>query len=117
VSNIPTHAELSAALEHVFTLATADDAARPLVQTRLIAAPQGIAMDDGYECYSAHFELPQQVQLPQDTYRFVADNGHTWLLFVTPVMPMKSGAGVLCAVVHREKPASNSLPDYAANAA
>lgn len=117
MSNIPTHAELSAALDHIFTLATADDTARALVQTRLIAAPQGVAMDPGYECYSAQFELPPQIQLPQDTYRFIATDGREWLLFATPAMPMKSGAGVLCAVVHREKPTSISLPDHAANAA
>ncbi|WP_321956759.1 DUF6916 family protein [Paraburkholderia bannensis] len=116
MSNIPTHVELSAALGQIFTLATADDTALPLVQTRLIAAPQGVAMDESYECYSAHFELPAQIQLPQDTYRFIATDGGEWLLFATPTLPMKSGAGVLCAVVHREKPSSISLPDHAANA-
>ncbi|WP_321815541.1 MULTISPECIES: DUF6916 family protein [unclassified Paraburkholderia] len=110
MSDIPTHAELRAALGHIFTLASADEAALALVQTRLIAAPEGVPMNDGYECYSAHFELPPQIQLAQDTYRFIADNGHMWMLFATPIMPMKSGAGVLCAIVHREKPTSNSQP-------
>ncbi|WP_233836202.1 DUF6916 family protein [Paraburkholderia sp. ZP32-5] len=102
VSDLPALDELQSALGHVFTLASADDAARPLVQTRLLDAWADVAMNNDYECYSASFELPLNIALPQDTYRFIASDGRAWLLFVSPAKPLESGAGVLCAVIHRK---------------
>ncbi|AYQ91785.1 MULTISPECIES: DUF6916 family protein [Burkholderia] len=103
MSVLPTHDELVQLLGQVLTIETADEAALPLTQTRLTDAPAGLPMDNSYDCYLAHFELPANVRLPQDTYRFRVPDGRHWLLFVSPTRPLASGAGTLCAVIHRKK--------------
>ncbi|MBN3802722.1 hypothetical protein GXB81_06580 [Paraburkholderia sp. Ac-20336] len=105
VSDLPAYDALRASLGQVFTLASADAAALPLVQTRLLDAWTGLAMNGEHECYSASFELPPAVALPQDTYRFIAPDGRAWLLFVSPGRPLESGARTLCAVIHRKRSA------------
>ncbi|WP_414439329.1 DUF6916 family protein [Burkholderia sp. 22PA0106] len=100
VSELPTHDELKGLIGQVLVISTADEAAVPLTQTRLTEAPDGVAMNAAHACYLAHFELPVDVRLPQDTYRFGAPDGRAWLLFVTPTRPLDTGAGTLCAVIH-----------------
>ncbi|WP_260858868.1 DUF6916 family protein [Paraburkholderia sp. BCC1885] len=73
------------------------------VEVRLIAAPAGTPMDDEFLCYSAHFELPVGVRLPQDTYRVSDADGTGWDLFATPTRPTAQGAGTMCVVIHRAK--------------
>ena len=109
MSVLPSHAELQALVGQMLIIATADDAAVPLTQTRLLSAPAGRAADDDHTCYRANFELPENLRLPQDTYRFCAPDGRAWLLFAAPARPLENGAGVLCVVIHRrldEAPAS-----------
>lgn len=100
VSVLPTHDELKALLGQVLTITTADAAAVPLTQTRLTDAPDGLPMDDNHACYLANFELPVNVRLPQDTYRFCAPDGRAWLLFASPTRPLATGAGTICVVIH-----------------
>nr|WP_217908427.1 hypothetical protein [Burkholderia glumae] len=88
-------------LGQVLIIATADDAAEPLTQARLLSAPPGLAMDEDHTCYKANFELPVNVRLPQDTYRFCAPDGRAWLLFASPMRPLETGAGTLGIVIHR----------------
>ncbi|MBR7914798.1 hypothetical protein KDX16_02935 [Burkholderia vietnamiensis] len=100
MSTLPSHDELQALVGQVLIIATADDAAAPLTQARLLSAPAGRAADHEHTCYRANFELPENLRLPQDTYRFCAPDGRAWLLFATPARPLESGAGVLCVVIH-----------------
>lgn len=114
VSAIPSHAELTDAIGRTFTFASEQAGA---VKVRLIAAPEGIAMDDGFLCYSAHFEMPPGVRLPQDNYRVSRADGVAWDLFATPTRPTAQGAGTMCVVIHRAKiqdpqqAASSGIPD------
>lgn len=101
MSVLPSHDELKALVGQVLIIATADDAAEPLTQTRLMSAPEGRSADDGHICYRANFELPENLRLPQDTYRFCAPDGRAWLLFAAPARPLETGAGTLCVVIHR----------------
>jgi hypothetical protein len=101
VSVLPSHDELKALVGQVLVIATADDAATPLTQTRLLSAPEGRAADEAHACYRAHFELPENLRLPQDTYRFCAPDGRAWQLFASPARPLENGASVLCVVIHR----------------
>ncbi len=101
VSAIPTHAELTESLGSIFVLTSPQGYA---VEARLSSAPAGVPMDDGYVCYSALFELPQHVQLPQDTYRIDAPDGRVWELLATPTRPQTSGGATLCVVIHTLKP-------------
>ena len=72
MSAIPGHAELTESLGRTFILTTASGHA---VQAQLVGAPAGIPMDDSYVCYSALFELPPGVQLPQDVYQVQSPDG------------------------------------------
>ncbi|MBN3725432.1 DUF6916 family protein [Burkholderia sp. Ac-20379] len=111
MSVLPTHDELKTLVGQVLLIATADDAATPLTQTRLLSAPEGRAADDAHTCYRANFELPENLRLPQDTYRFCAPDGRAWLLFASPARPLDSGAGVLCVVIHRRLDAAPATAD------
>ena len=93
---VPTHAALLAAIGQPFVLSTADGRS---VQARLAAAPGGIPMDDDYVCYSAIFELPEGVHLPQEVFRVTAPNGDAWDLLATPARPI-NGRAMLSAVMH-----------------
>lgn len=94
---VPTHEMLLATLGRTYTLKMADGM---VVDARLADAPAGIAMDDTYVCYSAVFELPSAVQLPQELYRVTSPDGDAWDLLATPTRPTASGAAVLTAVIH-----------------
>jgi hypothetical protein len=97
VLTIPTHEALTAALNRLFVLETADF---QRVEVRLTAAPAGVAMDETYESYSAIFELPIGIWLPQDTYRITSSDGTSWELFATPTRPSADGRANLTAVMH-----------------
>lgn len=88
------------AIGRTFTFASEQAGA---AEVRLVAAPEGTAMDDGFLCYSAHFELPPGVRLPQDNYRVSGADGVAWDLFATPTRPTAQGAGTMCVVIHRAK--------------
>ena len=102
---VPTHEALVASLDRLFLLETADGSH---VEARLIAAPIGVAMDACYISYSATFELPAGILLPQDTYRIRSPDGETWELLATPTRPSANGRGNLTVVLHYLR------PDYAA---
>lgn len=97
MQSIPTYAELIAAIGQTFSLSTADGRS---VEARLSAAPNGIPMDETYVCYSAVFNLPTGVWLPQDTYRITAADGRAWTLLATPTRPEPGGCATLTAVMH-----------------
>jgi hypothetical protein len=98
VQSIPTHAELIAAIGQRFAFGLADGRT---VDALLTAAPAGIPMDDSYVCYSAMFELPAGVHLPQDVYRIVSPCGQAWDLLATPTRPTGDGRATIHFVVHR----------------
>lgn len=95
--SIPTHDELLEAIGQRFTFGTADG---HIVDATLSHAPIGIPMDDSYVCYSATFELPAGVFLPQDVYRIAAPIGRAWELLATPTRPTADGRSTLTVVVH-----------------
>jgi hypothetical protein len=80
-----------------FTFACADGRS---VEAVLAHAPAGIAMDDSFICYSATFELPAGVCLPQDVYRIGSPGGRAWDLLATPTRPTGDGRSTLTFVVH-----------------
>ena len=94
---IPTHDELRDAIGQRFTLASADG---HTVEAVLAHAPAGIPMDDSFVCYSATFELPTGVFLPQDVYRIASPGGGAWDLLATPTRPTGDGRSTLTVVVH-----------------
>ncbi|WP_414647763.1 DUF6916 family protein [Dyella sp.] len=94
---VPTHEALMASLHQSFVLETADGRR---VEARLAAAPVGVAMDETYVSYSAIFELPVGIWLPQDTYRITAPDGASWDLLATPTRPSANGQANLAAVMH-----------------
>ncbi|SDG43362.1 DUF6916 family protein [Paraburkholderia phenazinium] len=94
--SVPTHAALVAALGQPFLLGLPDGRS---VEAHLSAAPSGVPMDDSYVCYSAVFELPAGVHLPQDVFRITAPGGDAWDLLVTPTAPVR-GRATLTAVMH-----------------
>jgi hypothetical protein len=98
---IPTHEALIASLSQLFVLETADG---QRLEVRLVAAPAGVAMDEAYTSYSATFELPMGVWLPQDTYRITATDGASWVLLATPTRPSADGRANLTAVMHTSVP-------------
>jgi hypothetical protein len=102
---IPTQAELRAALGLDFVLSAPGC---PSVSARLSTVEDGIAMDDGYLCYSAVFDLPPGAYLPQDLYHVAAPSGAAWELLVTPTRPKADGAATMCAVFHIARPAEVS---------
>lgn len=97
VLSVPTHAELLEAIGQRFTFDTADG---HTVDTVLVHAPAGIPMNDRYVCYSATFELPAGVHLPQAVYRIGASAGRAWDLLATPTRPTDDGRATLTVVVH-----------------
>ncbi|HET7333016.1 DUF6916 family protein [Dyella sp.] len=97
---VPTHEALIASLHRLFVLEIADGRR---VEVRLAAAPAGIAMDATYVSYSATFELPMGVWLPQDTYRITAPDGMSWDLLATPTQPSADGRANLTAVMHYQR--------------
>ena len=97
---VPTHETLIASLHRLFVLETADGRR---VEVRLAAAPAGIAMDATYASYSATFELPMGVWLPQDTYRITTPEGMSWDLLATPTQPTAEGRATLTAVMHYQR--------------
>lgn len=97
---VPTHEALVASLHRLFVLETADGRR---LEVRLAAAPSGIAMDATYVSYSATFELPFGVWLPQDTYRITAPDGMSWDLLATPTKPNADGRANLTAVMHYQR--------------
>lgn len=99
---------MTEAVGRTFTFASASVGT---VESRLISAPAGTPMDDDFLCYSAHFELPAGVRLPQDTYRVSAPNGAAWDLLATPTRPAASGAGTMCIVIHCAKPRETASPE------
>lgn len=100
--SVPTHAELIAALGQPFLLGAPDGRS---VEARLVAAPAGIPMDESYVCYSAIFELPAGVHLPQDVFHIVAPDGSAWELLATPTLPV-GGRATLTAVIHCLRPST-----------
>lgn len=94
---VPTHEALIASLDRLFVLETTDG---HRMEVRLTAAPAGIAMDAAYVSYSAIFELPVGIWLPQDTYRITAPDGAWWDLLATPTQPSADGRANLTAVMH-----------------
>ncbi|MFM0503790.1 DUF6916 family protein [Paraburkholderia caffeinilytica] len=108
MSAIPSHAELTNAVGRTFTLASAQIGA---VEARLTAAPTETPMDEGFLCYSAFFELPAGIRLPQDMYRVSAPDGAAWDLLATPTRPAANGAGTMCIVIHCAKPHENTRPN------
>ncbi len=98
--SVPTHAALVAAIGQPFVLATPDGRS---VEARLAAAPAGIPMDESFVCYSAIFELPDGVHLPQDVFRITAPDGSAWELLATPAAPV-GGRARLAAVMHCPRP-------------
>jgi hypothetical protein len=97
VQSIPTHAELTAAIGQRFSFGLADGRS---VDAVLTAAPAGIPMDDSFVCYSAHFELPAGVFLPQDVYRIESPQARAWELLATPTRPTADGRATIHFVVH-----------------
>lgn len=97
MQTVPAHETLIASLHRLFVLETADGRR---VEARLAAAPAGIAMDATYVSYSAIFELPAGIWLPQDTYRFTSPDGACWDLLATPTRPSVNGQANLTAVMH-----------------
>jgi hypothetical protein len=95
--SIPTHDELIGAIGQRFTFGCADGRA---VEAVLVHAPDGIAMDDSFVCYSATFELPAGVFLPQDVYRIASPAGRAWDLLATPTRPTSEGRSTITFVVH-----------------
>lgn len=95
--SIPTHAELLEAIGQRFTFGTADGQS---VDAVLLHAHSGIPMNDSYVCYTAMFELPAGVFLPQDVYRIGSPAGRTWDLLATPTRPTEDGRSTLTVVVH-----------------
>lgn len=108
MSVIPSHAELADAVGRTFTFSSALTGA---IDARLTSARAETPMDDSFLCYSAHFELPAGVRLPQDTYRVSAPGGAVWELLATPTRPAANGAGTMCIVIHCEKPRDATLPE------
>ena len=102
---VPSHEALVASLHRLFVLETADGRR---VEVRLAAAPSGIAMDATHVSYSAIFELPMGVWLPQDTYRITAPDGMSWDLLATPTQPSADGRATLTAVMHTRVPETPS---------
>lgn len=94
---VPTHDELLEALGQRFTFASADG---HTVDAVLAHAPAGIPMSDDFVCYSATFELPAGVFLPQDVYRIGSPAGPAWELLATPTRPTEDGRSTLTFVVH-----------------
>jgi hypothetical protein len=94
--SVPTHAELVTAIGQPFMFSTADGHS---VEACLVAAPAGIPMDETYVCYSAIFELPPGIQLPQAGYRITAPDGRAWDLLATPTRPER-GHATLTVVIH-----------------
>ena len=97
---VPTHEALIASLNQLFVLETADG---HRVEARLVGAPAGIPMDASFICYSATFELPVGIRLPQDTYRITAPDGASWDLLATPTRPSANGQANLTAVMHYQR--------------
>ena len=97
MQTVPTHEALMASLDRLFVLETADG---HRLDARLVAAPAGTAMDASYVSYSATFELPDGIWLPQDTYRITAPDGMSWHLLATPTRPSTNGRANLTAVMH-----------------
>lgn len=97
---VPNHDALIASVNQLFVLETADG--RHL-EARLVAAPAGIAMDASFISYSATFELPVGVWLPQDIYRITAPDGASWNLLATPTRPSVNGQASLTAVMHYQR--------------
>jgi hypothetical protein len=95
--SIPTHDELLGAIGQRFTFGTADG---HTVEAMLSHAPVGIPMDDSFVCYSASFELPAGVFLPQDVYRIASPAGRAWDLLATPTRPTEDGRSTITVVVH-----------------
>jgi hypothetical protein len=108
VQTAPTHDALLAALDRLFVLETAEG---QRLEVRLAEAPGGIAMDARYVSYSAIFELPFGIWLPQDNYRFTAADGASWVLLATPTRPSPDGRATLTAVMHTRVP---ETPPHAA---
>ncbi len=109
MSGMPTQAELLASLGLAFSLtpeAGSTVADQPLwrVPATLAAVNEGIAMDETYVCYSATFDLPQGVFLPQDVYCVTSPGGTAWDLLITPTRPRADGRATMCAVFHIERP-------------
>jgi hypothetical protein len=107
--SMPTQAELLTSLGQIFSLtpgaaSSADDEPHWSVPLTLAAVDEGIAMDDAYVCYSASFDLPQGVVLPQDVYCLTAPDGSAWELLITPNRPRAGGIATMCAVFHLERP-------------
>ncbi|TKC91197.1 hypothetical protein FAZ69_07515 [Trinickia terrae] len=94
--SVPTHAALVAAIGQPFAFALPDGGA---VEAHLVAAPLGVPMDDDYVCYSAIFQLPFGVHLPQAVFRITAPGGDAWDLLATPTRPA-DGHATLTAVMH-----------------
>jgi hypothetical protein len=105
MSTVPTHEALMASLNRLFVLEASDG---KRFEVRLAAAPAGIAMDETYASYSAIFELPVGIWLPQDTYRITASDGACWELLATPTRPSADGRANLTAVVHISVPEASS---------
>jgi hypothetical protein len=101
VATVPIHEMLVASLNHLFVLETADG---QRFEVRLAAAPVGVAMDETYMSYSAIFELPLGIWLPQDNYRITASDGMSWELLATPTRPSVDGRANLAAVMHISVP-------------
>ena len=97
---VPTHEALIASLNQLFVLETADG---HRVEARLVAAPAGIPMDASFISFSATFELPVGIWLPQDTYRITSPDGASWDLLVTPTRPSGNGHANLTAVMHYQR--------------
>lgn len=95
--SIPTHEELLGAIGQPFTFGAADG---QTVDAVLAHAPAGIPMNDSFVCYSATFELPAGVFLPQDVYRIASPAGRAWELLATPTRPTEDGRSTLTVVVH-----------------
>jgi len=119
MSGIPTQAELSSSLGRTFLLfpVASEDVLqaqdlgvtpRNAVEARLAAVQDGIAMDPGYLCYSASFDLPAGIHLPQELYRVSSPDGAVWELLVTPTRPHANGVATMCAVFHIKCPAENA---------
>ncbi|PMS23096.1 hypothetical protein C0Z18_02445 [Trinickia dabaoshanensis] len=97
MSSIPSHAELLEAIGQRFTFVAPNGAA---LEALLAHAPAGIPMNDSYVCYSATFELPAGVYLPQDVYRIDSPAGRSWQLLATPTRPLDDGRSTVTIVVH-----------------
>jgi hypothetical protein len=101
VLNVPTHEALVAGLNRLFVLETTEG---QRLEVRLAAVPCGVAMDETFMSYSAIFELPIGIWLPQDTYRITASDGTSWELLATPTRPSADGRANLTAVMHISVP-------------